>query len=69
MSFDWLSGVDPLWGTVSVTLLYLAVLAYAMTRSRQQLAEGAPDGRRWRDLRLWIAPLVLLQLGLYWWLR
>jgi hypothetical protein len=26
---------------------------------------GAPDGARWRDLRLWATALVVVQLGIY----
>lgn len=66
MSFDWLRDVDPLWGTICVTALYVAVLLWALSRPLAVVYEDAKDRRRWRDLRLWILPLILIQIGLYW---
>jgi hypothetical protein len=69
MSFTWLKDVDPFWGTCLVTALYVAVLLWALAWSRERICEDAKDQRRWRDLRLWILPLILIQIGLYWLFR
>jgi hypothetical protein len=69
LSFEWLAGLDLIWAAVIVTVGYLLLLGYSLTRRRAELCEGAPDHRPWRDLRLWIAPLVLIQIALHWWFR
>ncbi len=69
MSFQWLAGVDLYWAAGIITVLYLALLAWVVTRPRQMVLRGAPDRGRWRDLRLWIVPLILIQIALHWLLR
>jgi hypothetical protein len=65
MSFEWLAGVDVVWGVGIVVALHLLLLVWAVTRPRRLVLRGAPDAARWRDLRLWIVPLLLVQIGLY----
>lgn len=65
MSFQWLAGLDPAWAVGLVVLLHLVLLVWAVTRPRSLVFAGAPDGARWRDLRLWVAPLLLVQVALY----
>jgi hypothetical protein len=69
LSFEWLGQVDLIWVTVIVTVGYLLLLGWSLTRRRAELCEGAPDRRPWRDLRLWIVPLILIQIALHWWFR
>ena len=66
MSFQWLSGVDLVWAAGLITVLYLALLGWVMTRPPQMVLRGAPDRKAWRDLRRWILPLILIQIGLHW---
>ena len=65
MSFDWLAGVDVVWGAVLTVVLYLGLLVWVVTRPRRRLLRGAPDTAAWRDLRWWIVPLLVVQIGLY----
>ena len=69
MSFSWLAGLDLIWAVVITTAGYLALLIWSLARPAEEILAGAPDRARWRDLRLWILPLLLIQIGLYWWLR
>jgi hypothetical protein len=69
MNFEWLSGVEPLWGTVIIIGAYILILVAVMTRKSATIYEGAPDRARWRDLRLWAVPVLILQIWLYWLLR
>ncbi|MCA9665744.1 MAG: hypothetical protein KC503_09160 [Myxococcales bacterium] len=65
MNFQSLAGVDPLVGVAIVCALYLVMLVWVLTRRRDDITEGAPDRKRWRDLRLWIVPLILIQIALH----
>lgn len=69
MSFAWLGGLDLWWAAALISLLYAALLAWVVTRPREVVLGGAPDRRRWRDLRLWIVPLILAQVVLHWLFR
>ena len=69
MNFEWLSGIDMIWATVITVALNAALLAWVLTRRRATILQGAPDQAWWRDLRLWMVPVVLVQIGLYWALR
>jgi hypothetical protein len=69
MSFTWLAGVDLICPVVLTVVAYLALLLWCITRPRQLILRGAPDRSRWRDLRLWILPLILVQIALHWWFR
>jgi hypothetical protein len=69
MSFSWLSGVDLIWPVVLAIVAYLALLLWCVTRPRRMVLRGAPDRSRWRDLRLWILPLILAQIALLWLFR
>lgn len=69
LEFHWLTGMGLGWATALVVTAYLALLAYGVSRSRDFIFEGAPDRRRVRDLRLWLAPIVIIQMALYLWLR
>lgn len=66
MSFQWLAGVDLAWAAGLITALYLVLLVWVLTRPMQMILRGAADRGRWRDLRLWILPLLLIQIGLHW---
>lgn len=67
--FHWLTGLGLVWATVLVVIAYVGVLVLGVTRSSDFIFEGAPDRRRYRDLRLWLVPIVVVQIALYLWLR
>jgi len=67
LEFHWLTGLSLAWATGIVVAGYVALTVYAATRSPDFLFEGAPDRKWWRDLRLWLIPVVLVQIGLYLW--
>jgi len=66
MNFEWLHGVPAIWGTVLHTLAWAGLLVWVFLRSPDKIYRDAPDRARWRDLRLWIVPLALIQIALYW---
>ncbi len=59
-------GTLPLWMAYALTVLLLLGIAGAVWLvPLARVVEDAPDGARWRDLRLWACVLVLLQIGIY----
>ena len=69
MNFQWMSGFGPEWGIGLVIAGYVAGLIRVLCLPAETMMRGAPDRRVWRDLRLWILPIVLIQVSLYWVLR
>jgi hypothetical protein len=69
LNFQWLAGVDVFWAVVATSAMYLALAIYAVSRPLGLILRGVSHASRWRDLRLWIIPLVLLQVLLYWLFR
>jgi hypothetical protein len=65
MNFEWMKSLSPMWGASLYALALVALTAWAWTRPRADILEGAQDDARWRDLRLWIVPLAAIQIGLY----
>ncbi len=65
MNFEWLDGLRaPVPGLLHA-LAWIALAIWALTRPIDSVLEGAPDRRRWRDLRLWVLPLAAIQVALY----
>jgi uncharacterized membrane protein len=44
---------------------FAVLLVVVWSIPRDSVIAGAPDGARWRDLRLWATALVVVQLGIY----
>lgn len=65
MNFHWLSGVSPRWGAVLHAIGWVALVVWVFRLPREELLDDAPDRARWRDLRLWVLPLAVVQVALY----
>ena len=68
MNFEWLAGLPTWWGTVAHTACWVALGCWAWTLPREATCPEGAARARWCDLRLWIVPLALVQIALYWWL-
>jgi hypothetical protein len=51
MDFQWMSDFGPAWGIGLVIAGYVAGLVWVLTRPAGTMMRGAPDQRKWRDLR------------------
>lgn len=61
-----LLGYIPMWGVkVIVVLFFAALLALALSLPKEYIYIGSPDKSRWRDVRIWIAVVVLLEVIVY----
>lgn len=65
MTFAWLAPVDPRWGTALHAIVWVALLVWVWRRPAAEVYQGTPDRARWRDLRWWVVPLAIAQVGLY----
>lgn len=60
-----LSALPVAWALPLSGSAFLVLLAIVWAIPRDLVLRGAPDGARWRDLRLWATVLVCVQLGVY----
>ena len=60
MNFEWLEGIDPIYGTLLLTATYAGLLFCVFRRPQ------AAESGTWRDLRWWILLLVGTQIALHW---
>ena len=59
-------GALPLWSArVAVALLLILPAAAVWRLSRDWVLRGAPDRRKWRDLRVWAALFIVPYLVIY----
>ena len=59
-------GALPLWSArIAVALLLILPAAAVWRLSRDWVLRGAPDGARWRDLRIWAALFIVPYLVIY----
>ncbi|MFQ6038836.1 MAG: hypothetical protein ACE5LV_09495 [Candidatus Aminicenantales bacterium] len=61
----WLQDVSLGWGKVIATVFFAGMALWAWFRPKSYIYRGAPDRRRWRDLRLWATLLLGIQVVLY----
>jgi hypothetical protein len=65
---DWLGGL-PMWIAVACAVgLYVVALFWTWALSRDFVYRGAPDQKRWRDLRIWATLVILPYIAVYLWL-
>ena len=65
MLYDLLTAIPMTWVSVLVVDLTLVVLWWALTLPDSFIFRGAPDRARWRDLRIWVAATLVLQINIY----
>ena len=53
------------WALPATFVAFGLLVAVVWWVPRTSVFEAAPDGARWRDLRLWATVLVVAQLGIY----
>ena len=64
--FRWAAGLDGAQVRLCFLAFFVAVAVFAVSQDRDYVYLGAPDRRRWRDLRLWALAILAVQATLYW---
>jgi len=62
---DWLVGLSLAWGKVIAVIAFVGIAIWSWQRPRDFIYQGAPDSRKWRDLRVWASILVAIQIVIY----
>ncbi|MBN1465011.1 hypothetical protein JXA02_04570 [candidate division KSB1 bacterium] len=64
-NFNWLNGVSVAWGKFFTLLAFIAPMIFALTMKKRYIYQGAPDGARWRNLKIWVLAIVVIQVAIY----
>lgn len=63
--FEWIHML-PVWtAKIGAVTLFGGVIVFTWTLPKDFIYLGAPDGARWRDLRIWATVLVVFQIVIY----
>ena len=68
MEFQWMSSFSLSWIKACFFLFFCLILILVISQKKSFVYQGAPDQAKWRDLRIWAAGILVLQMGLYLWL-
>lgn len=66
LDFRWAARLDGVQVRLCFLAFFVAVAVFALSQDRDYVYLGAPDRRRWRDLRLWALAILAVQAALYW---
>jgi len=65
LNFNWCNNVPEVWARVFIILAFFIPFIFALTMKKDYILMGASDKRRWRDLKLWVLLLVIVQTLIY----
>ena len=61
----WLKDIHLIWAIVVTVAIYGIMIVWTWLRPKKFIFAGAPDNKRWRDLRIWATVLTVLQIVIY----
>jgi hypothetical protein len=65
LNFNWAVNVPEVWARVLIIMAFFIPFIFALTMKKAYILKGAPDRKRWRDLKLWVLILVFIQTIIY----
>ena len=65
LNFDWANNVSGLWARIFIITAFFIPFIFALTMKKEYILKGAPDRKRWRDLKIWVLILVIIQTIIY----
>ncbi len=65
LDFKWAHGMEEGGVRILFIAFFAVVLLFALRQDEDFVYEGAPDRARWRDLRIWAAGIMAIQIVLY----
>ncbi len=65
LDFQWTHGFSLTTAHIFFMFFFLLVTVFAIHFKREYVYQGAEDEKPWRDLRIWAAVIMAIQVGLY----
>lgn len=65
LNFNWLANMPESWGKFLIILTLVIPLIFALTLKRSYIYLGAKDTKWWRNLKIWVLIIVVLQISIY----
>lgn len=62
---QWLNSIPLVYAKVAAMSLFLMIVVISWMLPGEFIFSGAPDRKKWRDLRVWGTVIVLLQFIIY----
>ena len=62
---DFLFGIPLYWGVIIAVTGYVIMIIWTWFRPKEFIMDGAPDRKRWRDLRIWATLTMAVQIAIY----
>ena len=63
--YEWLSSLSLIWGKIIAVLFFIGMIIWALVRPHNFIFQGAPDQKKWRDLRIWASAALGIQIIIY----
>lgn len=65
LNFNWAAGIGDFGARVLIIAAFIVPLVFALSMKKAYIMKGSSDKKRWRDLRIWILMLVVIQSLIY----
>ncbi len=62
---EYIYSLPLVYAKISAMIIFLSMLAVAWFLPLNFIIQGAPDTKRWRDLRIWATLLTAVQIIIY----
>lgn len=62
---EWLGNIPLFWAKVIAIATYSGGILWTWIRPKSFIFEDTPDKKIWRDLRIWITVIMVIQIALY----
>jgi hypothetical protein len=65
LNFNWANHVSELWARIFIITAFFIPFIFSLTMKKDYILKGSIDKKRWRDLKLWVLILVIIQTLIY----
>lgn len=65
LNFNWAVNVSELWARVFIICAFFVPFIFALTMKKSYIYKGLSDRSIWKNLKIWVLILVLVQTLIY----
>ena len=65
LNFNWCNNIPEIWARIFIIIAFIIPFVFALTMKKKYILKGAPDNKKWRNLKLWVLLLVIIQIVVY----